>query len=123
MSREIKFRAWDGEKMVPQQALYWNGDSFYTGLWNNEETHIEGEDQAGVELMQYTGLKDRSGVEIYEGDILRDQENDALWVASFSDRGFFCAHSPNDSLDWVILLDDYTFQVVGNIHENPDLLK
>ena len=72
--------------------------------------------------MDGLGRKDKNGKGIYEGDILDDQENDALWVVSFSDRGCFCAHAPDDTLEWV-LLDDYTFEVVGNIHENPDLLK
>ncbi len=131
MSREIKFRAWDGEKMVPQQALYWDGDSFYTGLWNNEETHIEGEDQVRVELMQYAGLKDRNGAEIYDGDILKGYWSDGdaefvtkvRWIPSCFIVDVVGQDFDLCDLGTAIHELCHEYEVIGNIHENPDLLK
>jgi len=118
MSRKIKFRAWG----IHCKHMLGHSDLIDVVDGGGSVIQMILDESIECHLMQYTGLKDRNGVEIYEGDILDDQENDAIWVVSFSDRGCFCAHAPDDALEWV-LLDDYTFEVVGNIHENPDLLK
>ena len=68
---------------------------------------------------QYTGLKDCDGVEIYEKDILVCPDGD-IWVVSFT-NGSFVAADNNDELNYVHL-DDYNFEVIGNIYENPELL-
>lgn len=63
--REIKFRFFDGEKMCPVRELTFFEPSGYN---INEEFPSTGTDP--YPLMQYTGLKDKNGVEIYEGDII-----------------------------------------------------
>lgn len=116
-NREIKFRAWDGKVMhVDLYEVEWLTDGSYN---INEDVRIA---QNG--LMQYTGLKDKNGREIYEDDILRnggfictvDYENGAFQLVAIetSDEGCWdllfdlCRHRNTDGVE-----------VIGNIHENP----
>lgn len=103
--REIKFRAWD--KINNEMTL---NDSFYeVQKWNR--TQIELND---FELMQYTGLKDKNGVEIFEGDIVKNHNDEVTLL---------------ESLDWIFydyyegLFMPENFEVIGNIYENPELLE
>ncbi|MBX2848934.1 MAG: YopX family protein [Acidiferrobacterales bacterium] len=71
-------------------------------------------------LGQFTGSKDQNCVDTYEGDILRDDPQSVLRVVSFSE-GSFIAHDPKEPLDFVFLYD-LDFEVIGSIHQNPELL-
>lgn len=131
--REIKFRAWDGEKIIPQAALYWRGEDFVSGLWTNAETHIEPEDQIEVQLMQYTGLKDSNGIEIYEGDIVESFVHPDIplhHIIEWSDKysGWFARNTTaknehDGSIQLFVHERNCKFTVIGNIHENPELLE
>ena len=127
MSREIKFRAWDKHhrRMFNIQRMTWN-----------EGIPVEGE---MFELMQYTGLRDKNGKEIYEGDILR------VWWNSVDGKdiggvGIVCFgnhnatgedYYSNPSYGWYIDWNGtYSLvnipgeiEVIGNIYENPNLIK
>ena len=70
---------------------------------------------------QYTGLKDKNGREIYEGDVLIDDTGEPIeyWVVKFSDGGFVgeCAGVAEP------LFELTNLEIAGNIHENPELLE
>lgn len=74
-----------------------------------------------VETLQYTGLKDKNGKEIWEGDILNCGEYDFIYIVALNDRGCFIAHHP-EILEDFFFLDALTFKIIGNIYENKDLL-
>lgn len=115
MMREIKFRAWAGAIML---------DSGFSINPHGHIYNIRKEHSPNFKLMQYTGLKDKNGVEIYEGDIVE------CWSYGYNDGGMgdkkvlevvkwneaqACFDSCLDLKRGV--------EVVGNIHENPDLIK
>lgn len=122
--RDIKFRAWEIEKeeMISVDDINFNGDGLINtrGAWRAFSE---------VELMQYTGLKDKNGVEIYEGDILDftlEQHYDGIYQEMnykqpivFSKGSFWAG---NNLLHAVICADE-ELRVIGSIYENPELLE
>ncbi len=127
--REIKFRAWNKNKNKMYQVRGINFDN--EDLWLKiNETQIMGANLFEVELMQYTGLKDKNGKEIYKGDILQFY-NDVDYIIKpgyakvvFKDGAFCCKHFKYGT-EYLANMDmsDMDITVVGNIYENPELLK
>lgn len=113
--REIKFRAWDEHKrkMIANPVVSDEGDGGETAsvLLN---TAINCLDPYYV-LMQYTGLKDKNGKEIYEGDIVSDTE--IMDEVTFVDGMFWLNYSEEPLYHYISV-----WEVIGNIHENPELL-
>lgn len=112
--RELKFRAWDTDKkkVVDIFECY----DFYGRELRTTNNKYP--------LMQYTGLKDKNGKEIYEGDIVKDHHNCKQAVSWNEDRLCFeCVHKSSGGrvLDSTLLFNDP--EVIGNIYENGDLLK
>lgn len=111
--RDIKFRAWiDKSKMIFSSDTY--GD--YIDFFDLCRKHHDG--FGGCYLMQYTGLKDKNGKEIYEGDILQ-RLNGNLDVVIF-DSGSYCVKHKEGDMDF-LAFKNY-FEILGNIYENPELL-
>ena len=69
---------------------------------------------------QYTGLTDKNGKKIFEGDIIFDPETKENYIVEF-DEGGFCAGDM--FLQAYISFDEFDSEVIGNIHDNPELLK
>lgn len=140
-----KFRAWDSEANIMiysdhrTRKLY----DVYYGFEMNEKGELECRWEGdfteshvldgGIldNIMQYTGLKDKNGVEIYEGDIVYWESaimNKSQWqgVVKFIGAGF-CVQTSGSSRntpDWLYAAArDEIIEIVGNIYENPELLE
>ena len=125
MSREIKFRAWDRatNSFADDWKLYLNGGVSICDTWAT----------AAVDLMQYTGLKDKDGVEIYCGDIVKvvATENDlnqrgatdGLIVQEFMGNMCFCFLNGETGTPIYPAFISHEKTVIGNIYENPEMLK
>lgn len=136
MSRELKFRAWikdEGEMRYPSSDRYikFNGDCYYIvrNLANSRKQIFQRENPDNIELMQYTGLKDRNGKEIYEGDMPNGIYKGMYiqWCNQCASFALFlnnatCTSCEND-IFWNDFLDDINeIEIIGNIYENPELL-
>ena len=123
--RELKFRAWDKtvEHLYEVQTLIDGGDAIGRYVLNGEMNYIHlCADEIIVE--QYTGLKDKNGEPIYEGDIVGFKWTKRLYVVTYRlyDASFILE---NDEWEEAIhlSLDKDDFEVFGNIHESPELLE
>lgn len=74
------------------------------------------------ELMQSTGLKDNKGVDIYEGDIIKNPYDEIYTVKRF-DAAFYLEEKYNGGFDYHELHFEDNKKVIGNIYENPELLE
>lgn len=108
--REIKFRAWDKERKLMDIVTT---ISFASGLVQGKQHHNREYPQE-IELMQYTGLKDKNGKEIYESDIVKEV---LVGVVEYDAPSFY-AITPKGSHFHA----NEDCEVIGNIYENPELL-
>ncbi|WP_339245870.1 YopX family protein [Paenibacillus sp. FSL R10-2796] len=154
MGREIKFRAWlkEEKRMLDKVALTWPGSEMIIQWYDSLDDYYAGAlsdcSERDAEVMQYTGLKDKNGREIYEGDIISED--------------YFSNVNPNDHSDdeymddtprkFIICYDSkqgrykavppemyqknagnggwtgydvrgYKSDVIGSIFENPELIE
>lgn len=135
--REIKFRIWDkvdNEMFKPHPDYLLSCDSFSGEwfVWKNQMGVFR--KQGEFILMQSTGLKDKNGVEIFEGDILQvgDGEPHVSNISTVtwdtSEMAGFGLVIPDDGYgktQWLEFYADETnrYRVIGNIYENPELLE
>lgn len=114
-TREIKFRAWDKIKKSMMYRFAISPDAKVVG-WNGFKeawTRVENEDD--YILMQYTGLKDKNGVEIYEGDIVAMTLSKGSAVEFLTGSYWFGGKPLWEYHDLC--------EVIGNIYETPELLQ
>ena len=123
-----KFRVWGniGKEFIDycDVRMELTTGRIYAGDMNYPGAMIDITD--GVVLMQSTGLKDTNGVEIYEGDVLRDSES--IVIVKFVD-GEFSVDYRTMGGKWrnygslFDYLEDYEGEIIGNIYENPELME
>ena len=146
--REIKFRAWVksfdnvGWEMVHSAGIY-PADSRHLGplCASSDGIFVRADRPDEVILMQFTGLLDKNGKEIYEGDVVRDHfaafdgtDLGKRWVVEFGEYddsqlewgspgiGFYCDATkadPEHGIQSIVYLHEP--EVIGNIYENPEL--
>jgi uncharacterized phage protein (TIGR01671 family) len=122
MTREIKFRAWDLEEKKERSIQYiefWTG-GMRVALWDGilVETRENGE---GLALMQYTGLKDKIGKEICEGDVVKSRHGIASVAFHNASFIFKWDFSTLNELMHVWKEDGVVqVEVIGNIYETPN---
>ena len=127
MEREIKFRgkAKDGGTWVHGDLTTGNTIHISPSWYEDGEVEWWGYECHEETIGQFTGLKDKNGVEIYDGDVVRYETNYALMC--------FEVKWNNDTLMWEaasrLIADEPLYynngfiEIIGNIHDNPELLK
>lgn len=126
--REIKFRAWD------KNSSRWTNYSIVDDLLRFYDKHtgcwMTDKNQERFKLMQYTGLKDKNGVEIYEGDIIKKAQiypngeiEKKVGFVKFRTEDLQIVLGDNTDM-WAMTGKNLfeTSAVVGNIYENPELI-
>ena len=116
MNREIMFRAWETNR---NKMCY------------GYETYIADAEQNDYPLMQFTGLKDKNGKEVFEGDILMVNDKNAYgkvkklqYKVEFIEGAFMCVliDKKYDKVFPKSMKNQPNMEVIGNVFENPELL-
>lgn len=116
--RKIKFRAFDTteKRMLTNRELTFVHSNGYESILCNI---LDGDDD-NHELMQFTGLTDKSGVDIYEGDIVKYKDLFIGFIYFY--QGVYCIDTKLADHHLVTYCGQY-LSVIGNIHENPEIVK
>lgn len=120
MDREIKFRAFDSKRksftnyqIMDDLILFLEK---HTGCWlSNKENRFE--------LMRYTGLKDKKGKEIYEGDLVEisDSDDDIICQVKYEYGSFILVKG--EYTEYLGEVEERFLEIVGNIFQNEELLE
>lgn len=116
LSREIKFRAWNDSKKD------WEGNFSISRIGSFLRLGIS-QSTEGIHVMQFTGLLDKNGKEIYEGDIVADRSHtDLIFAIEYDNEhaGYYMPEAFEEECRWPI--SEVELEIIGNIYENPELL-
>ena len=145
MGREVKYRAWDGTRWFHVISLHFLAKGVYIEGWTDDSKHFAAGFVGDVfkALVQFTGLKDSKGVEIYEGDVVRSRgtfisrtpqqkevrgadvvQTDEIGVITWDEEGadYNLSQLDNQTIEGFPLLDA-RYEVLGNVHQTPSLLE
>lgn len=131
MKREIKFRAYSSHnhKMYPVSNIEWDLDGRIWVIADDGKNGIELMDEE-AHLMEYTGLHDKNGREIYEGDIIvthpkMKYEIPTGGVVQYGDYQPMFGYKTEDGDYYSIWSSNVyrTYEVIGNIFEDPELME
>lgn len=115
MNRPIKFRAWD---KTSGGWVYFSLAELFAGVANGEEY-----DLVFQSISQFTGLLDKNGKEIYEGDVVKSSHTGNLFDVLFDDKAAcFKILERGNGRKWMFGYDHKKWEVIGNVYENPELL-
>ncbi len=107
MNREIKFRAWDKKRETMEEF----------GLFESDEGYLVtgGISLVSMPIMQFTGLNDKNGIEIFEDDIIQNNSG-KIYIQGLCTAKKILKEPTSTTTDFL------WEEVIGNIYENPNLL-
>lgn len=143
-TREIKFRMYDTKRKEwlhdTEHAVSLFGETIMLGgLWSRrDDTHVEIKDMNDIVAMQFTGLLDKNGKEIYEGDIVKfyfsvddilQNKKPIITSVSYEEGTFFVMKINDETCLLRDAVKSWTrfekggLEIIGNLYETPELLK
>lgn len=132
-----KFRAWDGKYMIYDFFVSSHGNPYDYADVVYDTPNMETVEAPNFKIMQSTGLKDKNGVEVFEGDVVKvsdgsnEEDSYISVVKNYAGEGYpaFDIEAPSSwyyesNILSTIMGGDYeTIEVIGNIYDNPELLE
>lgn len=135
-NNRFRFRVWDknGNSYISEEDdadfLYLGDNGKLTvGLYNGDEDDITYLKEEDLIIEQCTGLKDKKGRLIYEGDIVKrhskysEEEKDVILQVEWNCKGGRYITTDKKHDNWFFSMFEYEYEILGNIHENPELIQ